>query len=143
MTGLVQALTDGDHSALDRLLADDARFNSPVRSYDDRADVLHLLTTLAGLFDELRPVREWTGADGAATFVSVRGGDRELEGVIEEIHADNGRIAEVTLMLRPLGELLGAVEQMGKALERAPLPSGASVTQRPRAHPHVEALGSP
>ena len=137
MTELVQALADGDHAALDSLLADDARFNSPVRSYEDRTDVLHLLTTLAGLFDELRPVREWTGADGAATFVSLRRADQELEGVIEEVHGETGQIAELTLMLRPLGTLLGAVEQMGKALERAPLPSGASMTQRPRAHPRV------
>ena len=130
MTELVQALAESDSAALDRLLADEPRFNSPVRSYDDRADVLHLLTTLGGLFDELRPVREWAGAEGAATFVSVRVGDRELDGVIEEIHRDDARTAELTLMLRPLGALLGAVKQMGQALERAPLPSGASFSQR-------------
>ncbi|MFN8113454.1 MAG: nuclear transport factor 2 family protein [Solirubrobacterales bacterium] len=131
MTELVQALADGDRDAIDLLLADDPRFNSPVRTYDGRADVLHLLTTLAGLFDEVRPVREWTGEAGAATFVSVRTGDQELDGVIEELHGDDGRVASVTLMLRPLGRLLGAIEQMGKALELAPLPSGASVTRRP------------
>ena len=129
MTELVKALADRDGHALDRVLAANARFKSPVRSYDDRADVLHLLTTLSGLCDELRAVREWTGVDGAATFISVRVGGRELDGVIEEIHGDDARIAELTLMLRPLGRALGAVEQMGQALNRAPLPSGASFTR--------------
>jgi hypothetical protein len=43
--------------------------------------------------------------------------------VIEEVHDDDGRITEVTLMLRPLDALLGAVQRMGQALEAAPLPS--------------------
>jgi SnoaL-like domain len=130
MTEFVRALAERDRAAIDGLLADDVRFNSPVRSYDDRADVLHLLTTLGELFDELRPVREWTGSEGAASFVSVRVGDWRLDGVIEEIHGDDRRIAELTLMLRPLGALMGAVKEMGQALERAPLPSGASFTRR-------------
>jgi hypothetical protein len=126
MTELVQALAERDGAALDRLLAANARFNSPVRSYDDRADVVHLLTTLSGMFGELSPMREWAGAGGAATFVTVRAGGDELDGVIEELYGDDGRVAEVTLMLRPLGRLLRAVEEMGRALESSPLPSGAT-----------------
>jgi hypothetical protein len=51
-------------------------------------------------------------------------GDRALDGVIDEVRDDDGRITEVTLMLRPLDALLAAVERMRQPLEAAPLPSG-------------------
>jgi hypothetical protein len=34
-------------------------------------------------------------------------------------------VAELTLLLRPLAELVGAVKRMGEALAEAPLPGGA------------------
>ena len=129
MSRLVEALQDRDLSALDRLLAEEVAFHSPVRTYRDRRDVVHLLDTLAGLFDGLQVVREWPGPGGVATFIEIDGGDRRLGGVIEERRDPDGRIGEVTLMLRPLGPLLRAVERMGQALERAPLPSGTTLTK--------------
>ena len=128
MIQLVEALHARDLSAIDGLLAEEVAFHSPVRSYHDRRDVVHLLGTLAGLFDDLQVVREWPGPGGAATFIEIDGGDRRLGGVIEERRDPDGRIAEVTLMLRPLGPLLKAVERMGQALESAPLPSGTTLT---------------
>ena len=128
MTTLIRALNDCDRSAFEQLLADDVAFNSPVRTYRERADVIHLLTTLGGLLGDVRTVREWSGPDGAATVVSVGDGDDRLDGVIEELHGADGRVVEVTLMLRPLGTLLHAVKRMGRALERSPLPSGTTLT---------------
>jgi hypothetical protein len=129
MSQLVEALQDRDLSALEGLLAAEVAFHSPVRTYRDRRDVVHLLDTLAGLFDDLQLVREWPGPGGVASFIEVDGGDRRLDGVIEEIRDPDGKITEVTLMLRPLGPLLKAVERMGQALEDAPLPSGTTLTK--------------
>jgi hypothetical protein len=55
MTEFLRAPADRDPAAIDRLLADRVRFQSPVRTYRDRADILHLLSTLAGLFEGARP----------------------------------------------------------------------------------------
>jgi hypothetical protein len=126
MTALIEALEDRDAAALDRVLADEVAFNSPIRTYRDRRDVIHLLAMLGTLFDELRPVREWAGPYGVATFATLRAGHRELDAAFEELQDTDGRVVELTLMMRPLGRLLRAVERMGQALEEAPLPSGAS-----------------
>jgi hypothetical protein len=67
------------------------------------------------------------------TFVSLSMGDRDLDGVIEEIRDDDGRITEVTLMLRPLDAPLAAVERMRQPLEAAPLSSGAQSAGRDEA----------
>src|SRR5437764_15356970 len=104
---LLDALRDRD--VLERLLADEVTFHSPVRTYRDRDDVIHLLTTIGGLLEDVRPTRERSGPDGAATFVSARVGDDELEGVLDEIHDADDRVVEVTLMLRPLQPMLNAI----------------------------------
>ena len=53
--------------------------------------------------------------------------------MIEEIRDDDGRITEVTLMLRPLDAPLAAVERMRQPLEAAPLSSGAQSAGRDEA----------
>jgi hypothetical protein len=58
-------------------------------------------------------------------FVSAGAGERPLDGVLDERRDDAGQTVELTLMLRPLGALLQAIERMGKALELAPLPSSS------------------
>ena len=128
MSKLVEALQARDTSAIDALLAGDVVFRSPVRTYRDRRDVVHLLSTIAHLFQGISQARSWPGRDGVATFVEIDTGAEPLDGVVEEIHNDRGLVVEVTLMLRPLGAVLPAVQRMGQALEAAPLPSGTDFT---------------
>ena len=116
MSDLVEALQTRDTSALDSVLGAEVTFRSPVRTYRDRDEVLHLLSTLAGLFDEARQVRRWGGPQGAATYLAVRIDDLRLDGLLEEVHDEHGRVVELTLMLRPLTAMLEAVERMGRAL---------------------------
>ena len=122
MTAIADALHARDRSAFDALLADEVVFRSPGRTYRDRDEVLHLLVTLTGLFDEATTVRMWTGDQGAATFLEIRIDDLRLDGMLEEVHDDDGRVAQLTLMLRPLTAVLKAVERMGRALESAARP---------------------
>jgi hypothetical protein len=104
-TPILTAIAAQDRDALHDLLAEDVTFNSPVRSYTGREEVMHLLATIGSLEGELRPTR-------SVTFVQFG----KLDGVLHETWDDDGRLEELTLTLRPLGPLLKVVEQMGAAL---------------------------
>jgi hypothetical protein len=104
-------------------LADDVTFNSPVATYHGRADVEHLLTIIIGVVDRFDVDRELTGDDETVSVVSGAAAGQELHGVVVRRFNADGKIAELTLMLRPLNALLGAIELMGKALAASPLPS--------------------
>jgi hypothetical protein len=109
-------------SYLDQL-ADDVTFNSPVATYRGRADVEHLLTIISGVVDRFEVERELTGPDEAVAFVSGLVAGQRIHGVVDRRFGADGRIIEMTLMLRPLKALISAVELMGKALATSPLPS--------------------
>ena len=120
---LLHFLNDPDAARLDALLAPDVSFHSPVADYDRRADVAHLFTRIAGIIETIEPVRELATGRERTTFLSgtVRG--RLVEGVLDELYDDAGRVREITLMLRPLSALNAAVEAMVEALDVSPLPS--------------------
>jgi hypothetical protein len=122
-TPILTAINEHDTTALHVLLAADVTFNSPVRSYHGRDDVAHLLEGIGRLLDELRVTRRVDTPDETVLFFVASGGEREIDGVLDERRDAAGKVVELTLMLRPLRELLAAVEQMGKALESAPIPS--------------------
>jgi hypothetical protein len=121
---LVAAIFAGDTTALDCALSDDVVFHSPVRSYPRRDDVLHLLSMVGALLPDARAARRWQGDGGAATFFVSEQAEGTLSGVIEERHDADGRIRELTLMLRPIRVMMPTVKRMGAALEANPLPSG-------------------
>jgi hypothetical protein len=114
-TPIVTAIAKGDAASLNGLLAEDVTFNSPVRTYTGRDDVVHLLTRIG----ELRATRRVDAPGEIVSFIEMG----ELNGVLDERYDTGGRVTELTLMLRPLSELLDAVKQMGAALEAEPLPS--------------------
>ena len=120
---LVTLLQAPDRDALGALLADEARFHSPVADYDGRADVAHLLALIASVVGDIRPTRAL--ADGAATttFFDAAVDGRALQGVLDERYDERGRLVEATLMPRPFATLRIAIAAMAAALEEEPLPS--------------------
>lgn len=105
-------------------LAPDVRFHSPVATYQGRADVEHLLATIAGMIDDVTPVRQLAEPDMRVTFFTFHVAGNDADGVLAETLADDATtIVELRLMLRPLGALLPAVKRMGEELAKAPLPS--------------------
>jgi hypothetical protein len=125
MTDLVQAIVTSDRRTIAARLAHVAAFNSPIRRYTDRGDVLHLLGLLGSVLGDARVERSWVGAGGAATVIRAGAGDEQLDGVVEELHDADGHVREVTLLLRPHGPMMAAVKRMGAVLEVQPLPSAA------------------
>ncbi len=122
-TCLVRALLAADRPAVEAGLAAQAVFNSPIRQYSARAEVVHLLVLIGTILPGARIERSWRGDDGAATVISANMDGARLDGIVEELHDNRGRVREVTLMLRPHSAMMPAIKRMAAALEDNPLPT--------------------
>jgi hypothetical protein len=120
---LIDALRRADAGAISAVLADSVTFNSPVATYTDRADVAHLLVTIGRVLDGLELAGEFHEGDRTVALVAAAVGEHRLDGALVQTAAADGRLAELTLLLRPLAGLVAAVERMGEALRVRPLPS--------------------
>jgi hypothetical protein len=109
-------------SFLDQL-AEDVTFKSPVATYHGRDDVVHLLTIIVGVVEDYTVERELAGDAEVVSIVSGRVAGEPVDGVVGRRLNEAGEIAELTLLLRPLKALMGAVELMAQALAASPLPS--------------------
>lgn len=116
---LVSLLRDRDEAGLAALLAEDVRFHSPVADYEGQADVAHLFGLISGVLRDITPEREVGSWPHVTTFFSCDG----LQGVLDQRYDSSDRLAEATLMLRPLSLLQKKIAEMGEALRTAPLPS--------------------
>lgn len=118
------AAEGGELTALGELLTKDVRLNSPVKftPFEGRAMVLGLLGVLIRTFEDFRYVGRFDGAaesgpdgaDGPAGVLvfrtTVRG--KQVHGM-DLLHLDEeGRIKEITVMVRPLS----AVTAVGEAV---------------------------
>jgi hypothetical protein len=109
---LLHAIRERDREALGAMVADDVVFNSPVTTYRGRDQVVHLLALIGGVLDDVTATRKVE----TVTFVEGHMDGEELDGVLVEIRDGDGRIAEITLLLRPLATLQAAVRRMARAL---------------------------
>jgi hypothetical protein len=117
---LLTAIRERDRGALAAMVADDVIFNSPATTYRGRDQVVDLLVLVGTVLEDATA----TGEVETVTFVRGHVDGEELNGVLVEIRDDDGRIAEITLLLRPLATLQVAVRQMARALAEGPEASG-------------------
>jgi ketosteroid isomerase-like protein len=117
---LLSAIRERDREALAALVADDVVFNSPVTTYRGRDQVVDLLALIGSVLDDMTATREVE----TVTFVKGHLDGDELNGVLVEIRDGDGRIAEITLLLRPLATLQAAVRRMARALAEGGQPDG-------------------
>ncbi|ADG77250.1 SnoaL-like domain-containing protein OS=Tsukamurella paurometabola (strain ATCC 8368 / DSM /CCUG 35730 / CIP 100753 / JCM 10117 / KCTC 9821 / NBRC 16120/ NCIMB 702349 / NCTC 13040) OX=521096 GN=Tpau_0612 PE=4 SV=1 [Tsukamurella paurometabola] len=113
-----------DPEAMERTLADDVRFTSPVafKPYEGRhitAAILRgVLRVMGG--DDFRYVREIASADGrdhALVFTTTLDG-KEVNGC-DFLHLnDDGKIDEFTVMVRPLSAAQALAAAMGAQFDR-------------------------
>ena len=113
---LVGAISEQDRGALDAMVADDVVFNGPVTTYSGRDQVVHLLALIGTVLDDITP----TGEVETVTFVKAQLDGEDIDGVLVEIRDDNDRIAEITLLMRPLATVQAAVRRMARALAEGP-----------------------
>ncbi|MBF8175118.1 nuclear transport factor 2 family protein [Streptomyces olivaceus] len=95
-----------DMDAVEALLAEDVVFTSPVvfKPYRGRAVTAAILRAVERVFEDFRYERAIGDSDGRdhALVFTARVGDRELGGC-DFLHLDeDGRIDELTVMVRPL-----------------------------------------
>lgn len=99
-------------------LADDVTFRSPAvhAPYEGRATTGAVLRAVASVFEDFTYVDVLDAGDRAALVFTTRVGDREVQGVDLLRFDDDGRIAELTVLIRPLSGLQAVVAAMRSAL---------------------------
>lgn len=116
------ALEIGDYDLLMTTVSDDVVLRSPITSrvpITGTAQVRSLLGIVLGAFDDLQSEAHPMGADlGVVHFsASVRG--TPLEGVDLLRVGPDGRIAEITIYIRPLTGLLALMSAIGGDVARS------------------------
>ena len=110
------AVEAGDIDAAVNLLADEARFNSPVtfKPFEGRATVETVLRAAFEVFEDFRYTDELATPGGThAIFFRAHVGDRDVQGV-DLIRTDaEGRIEDFTVMVRPMSGVIALAEAMG------------------------------
>jgi hypothetical protein len=120
-----------DPEALTETLAEDVVFRSPVvfRAYEGKPIVSMILTEGAmKVFEDFRYVEQLEGDQAAALIFNARVGERNLDGLdLLRFDAD-GKVSELTVMVRPMTGLNALAEAMGREFERLGLapPAGAA-----------------
>jgi hypothetical protein len=111
-----------DLDLLKETLSEDVVLHSPVlfRGFEGRDAVAFVLGHVAATLEDLTYTAELTEEDVVALRFTARVGDRELEGIdLLELDED-GRIAELTVFMRPMSALTAFNERMGERLGTAP-----------------------
>ncbi len=119
--------------ALTDALADGVVFRSPVvfKPYEGRRIVSAILTEAAmKVFEDFRYVEQLEGADAAALIFAARVGNRELDGLDLLRFDGDGKVRELTVMVRPMSGVHALAEAMGRQFERLGISPPASAAAR-------------
>ena len=115
------AVEAGDHDAMVAALAPDAVLRSPVtfKPFEGRDAVAGLFEILLEVFEDFHYTDEFEADGKVALVFRTRIGDREAEGVdLFRLDAE-GRIAELTVFVRPASGLMALGEAVGAKLASA------------------------
>ena len=96
------------------LLAPTVVFNSPMafREYRGSENVAAVLTAVFETFEDFRYVDELEGEELHGLVFEARVGDRKLQGIDLFRATNDGRVAELTVMIRPASALMALGEAM-------------------------------
>lgn len=110
-----------DFTQADELFAPDATFRSPMvfKPYEGIDAIKVILGAVVQVFEDFRYVAQVETGDTAVLQFEARVGDRELQGVDILELGDDGKITELTVMIRPASGLMALGEQMRARLEAA------------------------
>jgi len=110
-----------DFGAADELFAEDAVFRSPVvyKPYEGRDQIKVLLSAVVRVFEDFRYLEQVETGDAAVLMFAARVGDKQLQGVDILKFDPDGRIVEMTVMVRPMSGVHALAEGMQRMLEAA------------------------
>jgi SnoaL-like domain len=115
------AVESKELSAIDALFAEDATFRSPVvfKPYGGRDQIAIILGAALRTFEDFRYLAQTETGETAVLMFEARVGDRQLQGVDILRFADDDRISELTVMVRPMSGMHALAEAMQRQLEAA------------------------
>jgi len=114
-----KAVEAGEFADIEKLLADDVVFTSPVvfKPYPGKAITAAILRGVSRVFTDFEYVREIADGRDHALVFKAKVGDKEIHGC-DFLHTDeHGRIDELTVMVRPLSAAVALSEAMGAQFE--------------------------
>jgi hypothetical protein len=118
-----RAAEQKDLDLLRETLREDVVLHSPVlfRGFEGRETVIAVITHVAATLDGLTYVNELSEDDAVCLRfkATVAGTDRQIEGIDFLELDEDGRVAELTVFMRPLSALTAFNEQMKERLEAA------------------------
>lgn len=109
------AVEAGHVDGMVELLAPTVVFNSPVTFHAFRGSetVAAVLRAVFEVFEEFRYIDSMEGEEMHGLVFQAKVGDREVTGIDLFRATNDGRIAELTVMVRPMSGLVALAEQMG------------------------------
>jgi hypothetical protein len=115
------AVESKDLSAIDALFAEDASFRSPVvfKPYEGREQIAIILGAALRVFEDFRYLAQTETDDTSVLMFEASVGDRQLQGVDILQFAEDGRIAGLTVMVRPMSGMHALATRMQEQLEAA------------------------
>jgi ketosteroid isomerase-like protein len=110
-----------DFGAADDLFTEEVTFRSPVvyKPYEGRDAIKVLLGAVVQVFQDFRYLEHVETGDVAVLMFEARVGDKSVQGVDILKYGDDDRIAEMTVMVRPMSGVHALAEAMQKMLEGA------------------------
>jgi SnoaL-like domain len=113
------AVEGGHVDGMVELLAPTVVFNSPVTFQPFRGSetVAHVLRAVSEVFEDFRYVDAMEGEEMFGLVFEARVGDRDVTGIDLFKATNDGRIAELTVMVRPLSGVIALAEAMGPKVE--------------------------
>ena len=107
-----------DLELLTETLREDVELHSPIlfRGFEGRDVVTQVLTHVAATLEDLTYTDELTEGDTVALRFKARVGDRELEGIDFLELDEDGRVAVLTVFMRPMSALTAFNERLGERL---------------------------
>jgi hypothetical protein len=107
-----------DLEAATATLREDVVLHSPIlfRGFEGRDIVTQVLTHVAATLEDFRYTDELADGDVVVLRFKARVGDRELEGIDFLELDEEGRVAELTVFMRPMSALTAFNERMAARL---------------------------
>lgn len=111
-----------DLELLTETLREDVVLHSPIlfRGFEGREIVTQVLTHVSATLEDLTYTDELVEGNTVALRFKAQVGDRELEGIDFLELDDEGRVAELTVFMRPMSALTRFNEQMAERLGVSP-----------------------